>query len=141
AKRAGTAFAANNRTAGLVFSVVILFTSALASVALYGREVFPLIPPKFGGGRPTTVRLSFSPENARVANALGVPLLGPGASVSKPVCLLFEGSESYLLTVNRITLRLDKRAVFGVQSLSKQCLRRRTTGSATGQLARIVERE
>jgi hypothetical protein len=97
-------------TVFLVLLVVYLFVFSVA--------FFPLIPEQFGGGRPRTVQLILFADALPEASAIGVEVENNGLK-TKPLLLLWEGEDSYLLSslndVNQQqTGKVDKQLVAGL---------------------------
>lgn len=109
------------RLLGIVASVGLMLSSFVYLFALYGRTVYPEIPTRFGGGEPRLIQLVFSDVNAKTARALDLPFVSPTGNISQPVCLLFEGDDVYLISLQPgLNVRLDKSIVVGVRA-TKPC--------------------
>ena len=85
-------------------------------MALSGRYFYPLVPERFGGGQPQYVELVFEKEHRPTAAAIGIPFQDDAATVSDPLCLLFNGDDSYLVWLPRISeaARVDADLVAGI---------------------------
>jgi hypothetical protein len=91
---------------------------------LYGRYVYPLVPERFGGGRPLYVQLGFAPDDLETAESVGVDLLGDNGQMSHPVCLVYKGDDSYLIALEPgIAIRLNADVVVAVRSSLRGCAR------------------
>jgi hypothetical protein len=98
-----------------VFSLIIL--SAIY-VFFFMKNIYPLVPVQFGGGRPSTVQLLFDHGAVAGAKELGVPFSSQ-SDVSAPVQLAYEGSNSYVIRLPQGTIvQLDKDIV--TATLSKE---------------------
>ncbi|HEY8809093.1 MAG TPA: hypothetical protein VIM28_03630 [Solirubrobacterales bacterium] len=97
-------------TLGLVFFYVFL----------YSREIYPLIPDQFGGGKPKQARLLFSSSGASEAQQLGVRLKA-GTRLSEPVTLMLASDSFYAFRAHpdgRI-IQIAKDDVVGLQEDSR----------------------
>lgn len=87
----GTARRAAAFVLGLLTLVLILFY-----VSLYSRDIYPLLPDQFGGGKPKQARVLFSQAGAHEARQLGIRLK-PGTLLSEPVTLMLVSDSFYVL--------------------------------------------
>jgi hypothetical protein len=69
----------------------------LACVDAFASRVFPFIPAHIGGSEPRNVRLIVSPPHEKALLDLGVPLTDTNSNITKPVELVFEGNDFYLI--------------------------------------------
>ncbi len=86
--------------------------------------IYPIIPEQFGGGEPRQVRILFAKDQADTIKQNGIPTCSLGklkSNWSKPVSLLFEGSENYLLRLDntRPPIQLKKTTVIGLELISE----------------------
>lgn len=92
--------------------VVMAIGITFAYCVTFGLYIYPAIPQALGGGRPEEARLIFTGAGGNAARAANIPVCGSGGVaspvlalgtaeplVSKPVKILYEGADSYLLDV------------------------------------------
>jgi hypothetical protein len=72
------------------------------------KNIYPIVPTQFGGGRPSTVQILFDHDAVAGAKALGIPFASEG-DVSAPVELAYEGKQSYVIRLSGgAIVQLDK---------------------------------
>jgi len=84
----------------------------VVSLVLFGRFIYPRVVPSVGGGRPLEVRLGVEDAARQSARHLG--LLRSG-TLSPPLCMLYEGDDSYLVLLNHAPTRVSKDLVATLQ--------------------------
>jgi hypothetical protein len=88
----------------------------LTYIQLFAATLYPTLPEQLGGGRPSHVRLLIAPEATAGVRDLGVSI-AVGGSLSDPVSLLFEGTETYTLRAGPEgkIVQVDKKQVRGLR--------------------------
>lgn len=91
-------------------------------VGLFTQLIYPKIPEQFGGGEPRQVRILFTKAQADTIKQNGISTCSLGklsSNWSKPVSLLFEGSENYFLRLEdaRPPIQLNKKTVIAVEPI------------------------
>lgn len=92
---------------------------------LFAQQIYPKIPEQFGGGEPRQIRILFAKDQADIIKQNGMPTCSSGkllSNWSKPVSLLFEGSENYLLRLDntRPPIQLKKTTVISLELISEK---------------------
>lgn len=115
---------------GRLVAVALICLSAIGIyVIAFMILLFPKIPIQFGGGKPASVVLLIKKDEVDGVQALGVPFseedqrassaVKPSntkSAVTKPLDLMYEGSEFYVIRVDGSTLlRLNRDLVLGVR--------------------------
>jgi hypothetical protein len=89
---------------GLPLILAILYT------AVFMQFVYPTIPAQFGGGRPQTVRILFSPDASHGLKEIGMPLEPRKDYLSVPVELVHEANNAYVVRLpDQRIMRIDKK--------------------------------
>lgn len=107
------------------FLLISYILSAYVYLGLFTQLIYPKIPEQFGGGEPRQVRLLFAKDQADTIKENGIPTCSSGklkSNWSKPVSLLFEGSENYLLGLDntRPPIQLKKTTVISLELISEK---------------------
>lgn len=104
--------------------LLILFYFELCGIYLgqFAKYIYPKVPEQFGGGEPRKVRVLFAKAQADALQKNGIFTCSSGnvlSNWSKPVSLLFEGSEKYLIRLEdkRPPIQLYKRNVDVVEPI------------------------
>lgn len=115
-----------NLTSNYLAILLILFYFELCGVYLgqFAKYIYPKVPEQFGGGELRKVRILFAKDRADAIKQNSIPTCSSGnvlSNWSKPVSLLFEGSEKYLLRLEdkRPPIQLYKRNVDVVEPILK----------------------
>ena len=101
---------------------MILLFSLYLYIIIFAQDIYPQVPEQFGGGEPRKVRILFAKAQAEALQKNGISTCSSGnvlSNWSKPVSLLFEGSEKYLLRLEdkRPPIQLYKRNVDVVEPI------------------------
>lgn len=120
-KPANSNFKDNYKNFGFLILLYIFFIYVY--LGLFTQVIYPKIPEQFGGGEPRQVRILFAKEQADTIKQNGIPTCSSGkflSNWSKPVSLLFEGSEHYLLRLDntRPPIQLRKTTIIGLELIS-----------------------
>lgn len=112
-----------NLTTNYLAILIILIYIQLCGIYLgqFAKYIYPKVPEQLGGGEPRKVRILFTKAQAETLQKNGMPTCKSGnvlSNWSKPVNLLFENSEKYLLRLEeqRPPIQLYKRNVDIVES-------------------------
>lgn len=109
----------------LGFLLILYIICGYVYLGLFTQVIYPKIPEQFGGGEPRQVRILFAKEQADTIKQNGIPTCNSDklkSNWSKPVSLLFEGSEHYLLRLDntRPPIQLRKTTVIGLELISEK---------------------
>ena len=97
-----------DKIAALALLGFLLIIALALSVLLFMRNIYPLVPTQFGGGRPSMVQFLFNHDAVAGVKALGIPFTSAG-DVSAPVELAYEGNQSYVVRLSGgAIVQLDK---------------------------------
>jgi hypothetical protein len=97
-----------DRIAALAFLGFLLIIASALSVLLFMKNIYPLVPTQFGGGRPSMVQFLFNHDAVAGAKALGIPFTSAG-DLSAPVEMAYEGNQSYVVRLSEgAIVQLDK---------------------------------
>lgn len=81
-------------------------------IGIFTKYVYPIVPEQFGGGPPKLVSFVFTDSAKKGAEELGIEF--ENGNLSKDQYLLFEGSDSYILSVyspNGSIVRINKNMI------------------------------
>lgn len=98
-------------------SIIYIFF-ILIYITMFVLYFYPHIPEQLGGGQVRKVQIVFAKDQVEIVKQLDIPTCPTGkvqGNLSKPLFLLFEGSENYFLRMEdggRL-LKINKKAVIG----------------------------
>lgn len=109
----------------LVWIITVLLIYMYFSIlylGIFSKEIYPKVPEQFGGGKPRKVRILFAKDQADMLKQSGIPTCGSdntSSNWSKPVNILFEGSENYFLSLadGRPPIQILKKTVSAVEPI------------------------
>lgn len=115
---------------------MILLISAYIYTVTFAQDIYPLVPEQFGGGEPRQVQILFAKDQADTIKQNGIPTCSSGKLISnrsKPLSLLFEGSENYLLRLDntKLPIQLKKTTSIGLQSIPKMYNQKQKLGDCS----------
>lgn len=121
-KRNPTNFNLRDNYTDFGFLLIFYIICGYVYLGLFTQEIYPKIPEQFGGGEPRQVRILFVKDQADIIKQNGIPTCSSDklkSNWSKPVSLLFEGSEHYLLRLDKTRyFQLKKTTVIGLELIS-----------------------
>ena len=83
-------------------------------LALFATSYYDEVPAQFGGGKPWTARILFTPSSIDQARQLGFEL-SPSNLLTPPVQVVWETEDSYLIRTSQTqegsTVQIDKALV------------------------------
>jgi hypothetical protein len=96
------------------FVSLIFILAFLMFFVFFVNTIYPQIPDTYGGGKPKFVQLLLASEGLEGYKQLGIPMSNSQSQLSKPVSILFEGANTYVLQLpdNRV-VQIDKRMIVG----------------------------